>query len=59
VADLPDGWARVVELLPTGALGEALREALVDGAFPGVHLAVLAAWVVVLGAAVRRWFRWS
>jgi ABC-2 type transport system permease protein len=51
VADLPDGWARVVELLPTGAL--------VDGAFPGVHLAVLAAWVVVLGAAVRRWFRWS
>lgn len=59
VADLPDWWAQVAVRLPTGALGEALRAALVDGTFPGVHLAVLAAWVVVLGAAVRRWFRWS
>jgi ABC-2 type transport system permease protein len=59
VADLPDWWAQVVVLLPTGALGEALRAALLDGTFPAVHLAVLAAWVVVLGAAVRRWFRWS
>ncbi len=59
VADLPGWWGRVVVWLPTGALGEALRSALVDGAFPGAHLAVLAGWVVVLGAAVRRWFRWS
>jgi ABC-2 type transport system permease protein len=59
VADLPDWWARVAELLPTGALGEALRTTLVDGVFPGGHLLVLAAWALVLAAAVRRWFRWS
>lgn len=59
VADLPAGWAAVAEWLPPGALGEALRAALVDGAFPAAHLAALAAWTLVLGACVRRWFRWS
>lgn len=59
VADLPGWWGAVAVWLPPGALGEALRAALLDGAFPGVHLAVLAAWTLVLAAAVRRWFRWS
>jgi len=59
VADLPAGWAAVAEWLPPGALGEALRGALIDGAFPAAHLAALAAWTLVLGACVRRWFLWS
>lgn len=59
VADLPGWWASVAQWLPPGALGEALRGALVDGAFPAAHLGALAAWTLVLGAAVRRWFRWS
>ena len=59
VADLPGWWASVAPWLPPGALGEALRGALVDGAFPAAHLGALAAWTLVLGAAVRRWFRWS
>lgn len=59
VNDLPGWWADVAIRLPPGALGEALRTALVDGGFPAVHLVVLAGWTVLLGAAVRRWFRWS
>jgi ABC-2 type transport system permease protein len=59
VADLPGWWASVAEWLPPGALGEALRASLVDGAFPAAHLAALAAWALALAAAVRRWFRWS
>ncbi|RMI13684.1 ABC transporter permease [Cellulomonas triticagri] len=59
VADLPSWWAAVAQWLPPGALGEALRGALVDGAFPAAHLAALAAWTLVLAAAVRRWFRWT
>lgn len=59
VADLPSWWASVAQWLPPGALGEALRGALLDGAFPAAHLAALAAWTLALAAAVRRWFRWS
>lgn len=59
VSDLPGWWASVAEWLPPGALGEALRGALLDGAFPAAHLAALAAWTLALGAGVRRWFRWS
>ncbi len=59
VADLPGWWGALATWLPPGALGEALRAALVDGTFPAVHLAVLAAWTLGLAAAVRRWFRWS
>lgn len=59
VSDLPGWWASVAEWLPPGALGEALRSSLVDGAFPVAHLAALAAWGLALAAAVRRWFRWS
>lgn len=59
VADLPAGWATVAQWLPPGALGEALRTALVDGGFPTAPLAVLAAWAVGLAWCVRRWFRWD
>jgi len=59
VADLPGWWGSVAQWLPPGALGEALRGSLVDGAFPAAHLAALATWALLLGAGVRRWFRWS
>lgn len=58
VAELPGAWASIAQWLPPGALGEALRAALLDGAFPAAHLAALAAWALALAAAVRRWFRW-
>lgn len=45
--------------LPSGALGEAARGALLDGALPGGPLLVLAAWTAAAALAAARWFRWS
>ena len=47
-----------VDLLPSGALGSALRAALVDGAWAPIPLLVLALWCAVAVAAALRWFRW-
>lgn len=51
---LPPGLAAVVELLPSGALAEGLRAALVDGSTAWGPLAVLAAWAVAIGALATR-----
>jgi ABC-2 type transport system permease protein len=56
---LPGPLETVAPLLPSGALGEALRAALDGGTLPVLPLAVLAVWTVVLGAATARWFRWA
>ncbi|WP_306999462.1 ABC transporter permease [Amycolatopsis thermophila] len=51
---LPSGAATVIELLPSGALAEGLRSALVDGQFAGGPIAVLAAWTVVAAAVAAK-----
>ena len=56
---LPGGPAHVVGWLPSGALGEALRSALLDGTWGWRPLLVLAAWAALLSAGAARWFRWS
>lgn len=53
-AALPSGLAPVVEFLPSGALAEGLRAALVDGSAAWGPLAVLAAWAVAIGALATR-----
>lgn len=58
VAGLPGWWAPVAQWLPPGALGEGLRTALLDGGWPLAEMLTLAGWTVLLGAGVRRWFRW-
>jgi ABC-2 type transport system permease protein len=58
-SELPDGLAALARVLPSGALGDALRASLLDGAWPWSQWAVLAAWAAVAGAAASRWFRWS
>jgi ABC-2 type transport system permease protein len=50
------GLARV---LPSGALGDALRAALVDGRFDVVAVATLLAWTAAGAAATVRFFRWD
>ncbi|WP_410591910.1 ABC transporter permease [Amycolatopsis sp. lyj-23] len=53
-SSLPAGLARVVELLPSGALAEGMRAALVDGSFAPEPFVVLAVWAVVAGAVASR-----
>ncbi|WP_183093677.1 ABC transporter permease [Nocardioides stalactiti] len=52
------GLGDVMTWLPSGALGEAMRDAF-DGSVAWRELATLAAWAVGGGAAAGRWFRWE
>lgn len=55
----PQAAQPLIALLPTGALAEGLREVL-SGHDLGVrHVAVLAVWALVAGAATARTFRWE
>lgn len=55
---LPGPMAGVAALLPSGALGEALRSTLGGSGLPWSSVAVLTGWTVLLGAATARLFRW-
>ena len=56
---MPSGLAAVASALPSGALGEAMRAALLSGRLAVGPLLVLLAWAVAAGAAAARWFRWD
>jgi ABC-2 type transport system permease protein len=58
-SELPGGLAAVVRWLPSAALGDAVRAALVHGAASPAAWAVLVAWAVVATALAGRLFRWS
>ncbi|HLQ81120.1 MAG TPA: ABC transporter permease [Brachybacterium sp.] len=49
----------LVDLLPSGALGELLRACLASGTFSPGSALVLLAWAVAGVLAVVRWFRWT
>ncbi|NIH88608.1 ABC-2 type transport system permease protein [Amycolatopsis granulosa] len=51
---LPAGAATIIELLPSGALAEGLRAALVHGQLAGGPVAVLAGWGVLAAAVAGR-----
>ncbi|MBB4684572.1 ABC transporter permease [Amycolatopsis jiangsuensis] len=51
---LPSAIGVVVELLPSGALAEGMRAALVDGQFPFGPMLVLVVWAAVAGALATR-----
>lgn len=48
----------LIEYLPSAALGNGLRAALVEGAFDGGAFVILAIWAVVLSLGTIRWFKW-
>jgi ABC-2 type transport system permease protein len=56
---LPEPFASVVGLLPSAALGDAMRTALVDGAFDLRAFVVLLVWGVLAALVARRFLRWS
>lgn len=51
--------AGFIVALPSGALGEAMRAALVHGSTDWTSLAVLAGWAVVGSVLTARTFRWE
>jgi ABC-2 type transport system permease protein len=51
-SQLPGPMAHVALLLPSGALGEAMRETLLHGVLPGWSVVVLVGWTT---ATVGRW----
>ena len=53
------GWGHVAGLLPSGALGDALRASLGSGAADLGALAVLAVWAAVAALLTARFFRWD
>lgn len=48
-----------LQFLPSAALGDAMRDALIDGTASLTALAVLALWAVVGGAVASRSFKWE
>jgi ABC-2 type transport system permease protein len=56
---LPEGLATVVELLPSAALGDGLRSALVLGQPRVGAWVVLVVWAAVATTLASRLFRWS
>jgi ABC-2 type transport system permease protein len=58
-AQLPGILGEVAALLPSGALGDAMRASLVDGTWPWPQWAVLLAWGLVAAGLASRYFRWG
>lgn len=56
---LPSLLQGIVEFLPSGALGQALRDAFLLGSVPFPAVLVLLLWTALAGAAAIRWFKWN
>jgi ABC-2 type transport system permease protein len=56
---LPDLLQAVVHFLPSGALGQAMREAFLTGSAGPVPILVLLLWTAMAGGAATRWFKWN
>lgn len=57
--DYPGIWSTIISYLPSGALGDALRDIAASGGLPVAHLAVLACWAIVGGLLAAKYFRWD
>jgi ABC-2 type transport system permease protein len=56
---LPGPAQGLVHFLPSGALGEALRDAFLAGTLNGGAALILLLWTAFAGAAAIRWFKWN
>ncbi|WP_114906342.1 ABC transporter permease [Ornithinimicrobium murale] len=55
----PAPWDTIVGLLPSAALGDGMRIALVSGGFPALEIMVLLVWGILASALAARYLRWS
>jgi ABC-2 type transport system permease protein len=55
----PGNSHRILELLPSGALGEGLREIFAGHGPNPMALGVLAGWALVAGVLTSRTFKWE
>ncbi|MDQ3382453.1 MAG: ABC transporter permease [Actinomycetota bacterium] len=55
----PAPWGELVAWLPSAALGDGLRSALIEGALPVSELLILLAWAAVGSTLAARLLRWS
>ncbi|HKU34453.1 MAG TPA: ABC transporter permease [Paenarthrobacter sp.] len=56
---LPALAQNIVHFLPSGALGQALRDAFLQGVVAWPAVLVLLLWTLVAGTAAIRWFKWN
>ncbi|WP_240689725.1 ABC transporter permease [Arthrobacter sp. PAMC25564] len=56
---LPALAQAVVHFLPSGALGQALRDAFLHGSVNAGSVLVLLLWTALAGGAATRWFKWN
>jgi ABC-2 type transport system permease protein len=55
----PDYLQPFVDLLPSAALGDSLRAALISGTTSVSGILILLAWTIIAGFAATRWFKWN
>jgi ABC-2 type transport system permease protein len=58
-SQLPGAVGDVAALLPSGALGDASRAAVLDGVWPWAEWAVLLVWGAAGALLAARFFRWG
>lgn len=58
-SSMPQPVATVVALLPSAALADGMRGALIDSALPVWAAVILVAWAVIGAALARRTFQWD
>lgn len=58
-ASLPADMEPFVQLLPSAALGDVMRSALIDTQFNLSATLILLAWTILGSLAAVRWFKWS
>ncbi|GIJ00210.1 ABC-2 type transport system permease protein [Sediminihabitans luteus] len=56
---MPGIMQHVAVVLPSGALGEAMRGAFLDGSVPAFSVVVLLGWTAALGWGAGKLFRWQ
>ncbi|WP_411733052.1 ABC transporter permease [Paeniglutamicibacter sp.] len=55
----PEYLQPIVDLLPSAALGDSLRAALITGTGSVSGILILLAWTIIAGFAATRWFKWN